>query len=495
MEQFSNFLIPILDLKLLSLVAIGTFAGIYIGAIPGLSVTMATALLLSLTYTWDTLAALALIMGIYVGGVYGGSRSAMLLNIPGAPSSIATTFDGYPLALKGEAGYGIGLATIMSAVGGLIGVLFLAFTTPFISQIAIKVSHIDYFLLGVMGLLLIGSLSKGDFTKSLFTAFFGVNIGLIGLDAITGIPILTFGSLELTTGINVVVAILGLFGFSEVLIQLTKSFRADPIKQVGKIIPKLSVLLKLLPLSLRVSVIGVLTGALPGVGGEIAALLGYDHAKRTVKKPSRKFGEGAYEGVVAPEAANNAAIGGALIPMLTLGIPGDAVTAVIIGALVIHGLNPGPMLMVNTPELFWVITGALLMANLFLLIFGLTGIRMFQKIVSVHKGILYPAITLITIIGAYSINNSVTDVYWMAFFGLLGFVFRIHQFPIAPFVLGMILGPLISKSFRGGMMAAGDDPLVFLKTFVTSPISVILTLFIILSVVLSLRNKNKMIVQ
>ncbi|MBE0530981.1 MAG: tripartite tricarboxylate transporter permease [Rhodospirillales bacterium] len=481
MDMLANFALPFMDLDLFFLVGVGTFAGIYVGAIPGLSVTMATALLLSVTYSWDMLDALALIMGVYVGGVYGGSRSAMLLNIPGAPASVATTFDGYPMSKLGEAGLGIGLATTMSFVGGIVGVFFLVFFTPLIADFALKFDHRDYFLLALMGLLLIGTLSRGGFRQSIFIAFLGVIIGLVGLDPITASPRFTFGTLALSQGINIVVAILGLFGFSEVLLQLSELRLASPVAQVGRTVPERKLILRLLPLSLRTSVIGVFIGALPGVGGEIAALLGYDHAKRTVKNPSRPFGEGAYEGVAAPESANNAAIGGALIPMLTLGIPGDAVTAVIIGSLVIHGLNPGPTLMINTPELFYVVAGSVLLANFFLLVFGFSGIQVFKKMVSVPKAYLLPAVTLLTIIGAYAINNNVTDIFWAFGFGIIGFVLRLNGIAVAPMVLGIILGPLLDESLRATLIADNSQLDVFLLGFVTSPISLVLSFVILMA--------------
>lgn len=487
MEHLANFLMPVTDFQLLFLVAIGVFAGIYVGAIPGLSVSMATALLLSLTYTWNTLDALALIVGVYVGGVYGGARAAVLLNIPGAPAAIATTFDGYPLAKRGEAGLAIGLSTIVSVIGGLIGAIFLTFATPWISGIAVNFSHLDFFLLALMGLMLVGSLSKGSFLKAVIAAFLGINIGLIGLDGITGAQRFTFGSQELMGGINIIVAILGLFGFAEVLVQLSNSKNFEVIKQVGKLLPSLRQVLKLLPLTIRTSVIGVIVGALPGVGGEIAALLGYDHAKRTTKRPSRPFGEGAFEGIAGPESANNAAVGGALIPMLTLGIPGDAVTAIIIGALVIHGLNPGPTMMIQNPDLFYVIAGSLFLANVFLLFFGLTGIKVFQRLVMVPKGYLLPVIAVLTVIGAYTVNNSITDVFWMLGFGVLGYLLRMFHIPVGPLVLGIVLGPLADKSFRGAMIAANNDVSTFLLQMVTQPISLILTLILVFTIVSNTR--------
>lgn len=479
MDIISNLLIPLLDIKLLLLVAVGTFAGIYVGAIPGLSVTMAVVILLSFTYTWDTLPALALIAGVYMGGVYGGSRSAMLLNIPGAPSSIATTFDGYPLSQKGEAGPAIGIATVMSVIGGFVGILFLILASPFVAKIATSFAHRDYFLLVLMGLLLVGSLSKGALIKSIFTAFLGVIVGLIGLDEVTAVPRFTYGSVQLLQGVNVIVAILGVFGFSEVLYQLSNPSGFKVVKQIGRVIPTKQSILKYLPLSIRTSFIGTIIGALPGAGGDIAALFAYDHAKKTVKNPSRSFGEGAYEGVVAPESANNAAIGGAFIPMLSLGIPGDAVTAVIIGALKIHGLNPGPLLMTENPSIFYIISGSLLLATVFTLIFGLMGVNAFRKLIQIPKGILLPIITVLTVVGAYAISNSVVDIYWMMGFGVFGFVLRKLDYPIAPFVLGIILGPLLDSSFRGAMEASGSNIFDFLFGMVSSPISLILLLLLL----------------
>jgi putative tricarboxylic transport membrane protein len=269
---------------------------------------------------------------------------------------------------------------------------------------------------------------------------------------------------------------IGFFGVAEALVQL-HHVDTKPIKQnVSRIVPPLKLVLRFLPLSLRSSVIGVIIGALPGTGGDIAALMAYDHAKRSVKEPSRPFGEGAYEGLVAPEAANNAAVGGAYIPMLTLGIPGDAVTAVIIGALYIHGLKPGPMLMIETPHLFWFTVGNLVLANIFLLIFGLTGIRAFAKIVECPKGILIPLILVLSAVGTYAIQNNPVDIYWMLAFGILGYFMKMYGFQVAPIILGVILGPLMDVSYRRAMISARDSVWTFLIEFLTSPLSLVLTI-------------------
>lgn len=485
-----------MDIKIVLLTALGTFAGIYIGAIPGLSVTMAVSILISFTFKWDVNEALALISGIYLGGVYGGSRSAILLNIPGAPAAIATGLDGYPLAKKGEAGQALGLTTIISVYGGFVGILALAVATPAVSHLALKFGPREYLLLALWGMLLVGSLSGKSLTKGIFSAALGALLSCVGLDPMTGEPRLTFGSLHLSAGISYVAVMIGLFGVAEVLAQIHQ-LKLEAIKQkVEKIVPPWNLIRKHLGLATRTSGIGVLVGALPGAGGDIAALMAYDHAKRTIKNPSRPFGDGAYEGLIAPESANNASVAGAYVPMLTLGIPGDAVTAVIIGALFIHGLKPGPMLMVETPHLFWFIVGSLTLANIFLLIFGLTGIKVFAKITETPKPLLLPLILVLTIVGSYSINNNISDVYWMLGFGLLGYIFKVYGFPVGPIVLGMILGPLIDRSYRQAIMAAGNDLGSFLMECITTPLSAILVIALLFTIIRStpiLKHWNKRI--
>ena len=482
MDALGYFFMPWLDWQMLLLTAMGTFAGIYIGAIPGLSVTMAVSILISFTFKWDVNHALALISGIYLGGVYGGSRSAILLNIPGAPSAIATGLDGFPMAKRGEAGEAIGLTTVISVYGGFIGILALAVAAPLVSDLALMFGPREYLLLAIWGILLVGSLSGESLPKGIFSGALGALIACVGLDPMTGENRLTFGSLQLSAGISYIAAMIGFFGVAEVIAQVHELHIKAIRQKVDKIIPSWGLVRKHLPLATRTSSIGVVVGALPGAGGDIAALMAYDHAKRTVKNPSRPFGQGAHEGLVAPESANNAAVGGAYVPMLTLGIPGDAVTAVIIGALYIHGLKPGPMLMAETPHLFWFIVGSLVLANLFLLVFGLTGIRIFAKIVETPKPILLPLILVLSAVGAYAINNNPVDVYWMLGFGLLGYFLKMYGFQVGPVILGMILGPIMDRSYRQAMMSTGNDVGLFFTEFVTTPLSLILVLCVALTI-------------
>jgi putative tricarboxylic transport membrane protein len=287
----------------------------------------------------------------------------------------------------------------------------------------------------------------------------------------TAEPRFTFGTTALLGGIPYVAAMIGFFGVSEALVQLRRP-DLPPIRQkVDRIVPPWGALRRHLPLTLRSSAIGVVVGALPGTGGDIAALLAYDAARRSVKTPTHPFGQGAEEGVVAPESANNAAVGGAYIPMLTLGIPGDAVTAVIIGALFIHGLKPGPMLMIETPHLFWFTVGNLALANIFLLVFGLSGIRLFVRLAEAPRALLAPLILVLSVVGTYAIQNSATDVLWMLGFGIFGYFLKTYGFEVGPVVLGMILGPLMDASYRRAMISAADDPMEFLAGFGGSWIS------------------------
>ncbi|PWV99905.1 putative tricarboxylic transport membrane protein [Hoeflea marina] len=479
-EIIGNFGLSWIDPWLLFLTGIGTLAGIYVGAIPGLSVTMATSILISFTFKWDVNDALALIAGVFTGGVYGGSRTAILLNIPGAPSAIATAIEGYPMAQRGEAGEAIGLTTVMSVFGGFVGILALALFAPMISGFALMFNSRDYLLLGLIGILLVGTLSGESFAKGAFAGALGVLIGMVGLDPMTAEGRFTYDSVTLMGGIPYVAAMIGFFGVGEAFAQL-HNLDLPAIKQkIDRIIPKFSDVKRYFGLAMRSSGIGTIIGALPGTGGDIAALLAYDFAKRTTKKPEVPFGQGCKEGLIAPEAANNAAVGGAFIPMLTLGIPGDAVTAVIIGALFIHGLKPGPLMLVETPHLFWFTVGNLTLANVFLLIFGLTGIKIFTRIVECPKAILIPLIIVLSAVGTYAIQNNPAHIYWMLGFGVLGYFLKTYGFQVGPVILGVILGPMMDANYRRAMIGARNDIGTFAWDFVSHPITFVLTLSFLL---------------
>ncbi|MGP1348429.1 MAG: tripartite tricarboxylate transporter permease [Stomatobaculum sp.] len=487
MDILSYLMIPFTNPMLILLTAVGTFAGIYVGAIPGLSATMAVSLLVSFTYGWKTQTSFALMIGIFVGTVYGGSRSAILLNIPGAPSAVATSLDGYPMALKGEAGRAMGIATTQSVIGTLLGIAVLGIAAPIVAVFAVNFSSVDYLLLAVMGMMMVGSLNSKSIFRGLLAASVGLFMGTIGMDSMTAVRRFTFGISYLNSGVNFVVAMIGLFGVSEALVQLT-SLDVKPVKQkVDKIIPSWEDIKGYIPLTIRSSFVGVIVGALPGAGGDIAALLCYDQAKRTVKNPKVPFGQGAVEGIVAPESANNAAIGGAFIPMLTLGIPGDAVTAVLLGALQIHGLQPGPNLMKSSPDLFYLIVSLLVMASVFLVVFGLTGIKIFAKIVEVPKSILMPLIIILSVVGSFALRKSLFDIFWMLAFGIIGYIMKQFDYPVAPCVLGVILCNLLENNYRRGVTLQKSVAGLFLSVF-REPVA--LVLFLIIVVMFATQTKS-----
>lgn len=476
--------------RIVALVGVGTFVGIVMGALPGLTVTMSVVLLVSITFGWPTLDALALIMGAYVGGVMGGGQTAVLVNIPGTTAAIATTFDGYPLAQKGEAGHGIGVVVTQSFVGGLIGVFALSTIAPIVARFALSFGPHEYFLLGVFGLTMISSLAAGSLVKGLIAAAAGALISTIGMDPLYGVGRFTYGNTYLMGGISYIPALIGLFGMSEVLIQLSEFADVVVKPRLTRVLPQFSLMKKLLPLTLKSSVIGVFIGALPGVGGDVAALVSYNEAKRSVQNPTRPFGTGAYEGVAAPETANNAAIGGALIPLLTLGIPGDAVTAVILGAFYIHGLRPGPLVFVHDPGFFWVIVLCQVIANVFMLIFGLSAARLLARVVTVPKYYLMPIVTVLCIIGSYAIETNIFHVFAMFVFGLIGYAMRKLGFHVGPMVLGVVLGPIIDSQLRTALVLT-KGPVVL--SFMSRPICVVLITVILITVLSQSRQVRQLV--
>lgn len=436
-------------------------------------------LLVSFTLGWSTNRALALMVGVFVGAVYGGSRSAILLNMPGAPAAVATAFDGYPLAKKGLAGEAMGLATVQSFIGTVAGVVALGVGAPLVAKLAQSVRSIDYLMLALMGLMMVGALGAKSMRRGLIAGAIGLFLGCIGIDPQTAVKRFTFDIVYLNGGVDFVVAMIGLFGASEALMQLQSGAKSEQAaRRPGRIVPPWKETLRHLPLTIRAAITGILVGALPGAGGDIAALIAYAQAKRTVKNPKVPFGEGAVEGVIAPETANNAAIGGAFIPMLTLGIPGDAVTAVLISALMVHGVQPGPNFIKNSPDLFFLIIACLAVASVFLLLFGLTGIRLFTKVTEMKKGVLMPLILVLCVVGAFAVRNNVYDIFWMFGFGVFGYFLKKFDYPVAPVVLGIVLCPLIEENYRRGVLLEGSV-WNMLTSIVESPVSVCLMLLLL----------------
>ena len=486
-------IVALLTPKFIFLVLLGSVAGLFVGAIPGLSVSMATALLVSITYTWQTTDALATIMGVYVVGVFSGAVSAILINIPGAPSSVVTTLDGYPMARRGDAYKALYVATIYSFVGSLFGLVALAVLAGPVSAIAIQFRPMDYFLLALFGLVTVGSVTSKNYTKGLVAAVLGLIISMIGLDPLAGTPRLVFGVKELRAGVSTVPALVGLFGFSEVLSVVYHGHMKQTVQHMDKMRVSFKEVIRHWKLALYTSAIGMLVGALPGAGGPVAAFISYNEAKRLVKNPEVPFGEGAVEGIVASESANNACIGGALIPMLTLAVPGDAVTAIILSVFYVHGLKPGPMFIRESASSFHAILAAGFLACFILLALGLWVAPKICRIIAVPKNILLPVVTVLCVVGSFACNNRLFDVGLMFAFGLLGFVMRLRGYPQAPLVLALVLGKTMDSNFRRAMSlaAVADQPLVNLFGHPITLILLACTLFVVLSNMPLLRKKEK----
>lgn len=486
--MFLEALLHALTAKSLLLVTAGALLGVIIGALPGLTITMTTALLVSLTYGWQTWDALALIMGAYVGSMSGGAISAVLLNIPGMPSACATCFDGYPMAKRGEGATAIGMARTASLFGSLVGMLFLGFTAPIIANFALKFGPFEFFYLILMGLTMISSLSGGSFVKGIIAGLIGIFLSIVGMDPVWGTARFTFGNFQLMRGLNFIAVLIGLMGMSELLIQASrKQTNVGMLSVVEKEVIKLSELWRMKWLILQSSMIGLWIGALPGIGQTIATLAAYDMAKRTVKNPKIPFGEGAIEGVVAPEVADNACIGGALIPMLALGLPGDSVTAILLGAFMMHGIRPGPLFMSTNPNLFWfiVIMGSVAALSAYIVV--RLGNNLFPRILLVKANLLLPVIGALCVVGAYATEGNMFDVVVMFIFGIIGFVLRLMNFPVSSIIIGFVLGQMADSELRRALILSKDIP-TFIRMSLSRPISLILILVIVLQLLLTNRR-------
>ncbi|NMD37472.1 MAG: tripartite tricarboxylate transporter permease [Christensenellaceae bacterium] len=473
------------DVRFVLLSFAGAVAGLFVGSIPGLSVSMATALLVSITYTWAPTDALATIMGVYVVGVFSGAISAILINIPGAPSSVVTTIDGYPMAQKGEAYKALKYATIYSFIGSIFGLVALALLAKPLTSIALKFQPMDYFLLALFGLAAVGGLTSRSFSKGLVSALIGIFLSLIGLDPVVGSPRLTFGIQNLKAGIAIVPALVGLFGFAEVLTVVAEGEQSGTVEKFVKQTVKTKDVLKEFWRSMYYCVIGTFVGALPGAGGPVASFLAYGEAKRIVKNPSRPFGEGAYEGIVASETANNALIGGALMPMLTLAVPGDAVTAIMLSVFYVHGLQPGPNFLKTNPESFSTILASGFLACFFLLFLGLLLAPRLSKVITIPKKYMIPIVTLLCVIGSFATNKRLFDVALMFFFGIMGFILRRNGYSIAPITLGLVLGGMMDSNFRRAISLASTSSSPIITLF-GRPITIVLLIFTIFTIVINM---------
>ena len=434
-------------------IILGVMLGTVLGAIPGLNSTMGTALLIPFTFAMSTENGLALLAAVYCGGTFGGSISAILFNVPGAPEAAATGFDGYPMAQKGMAGEALGYAIMSSVIGGLFSVLVMNLVSPQLAKVGLTFSQPEYFALAVAALTLIASLGGAQMARAFIAGLIGLLLATIGIDELTADERFTFGTKALMGGINFIPAIIGAFAIGEILAKAEegKGLSGEHLNiKVSTKLPKVKELLRLKWTIVRSAVIGTAIGILPGVGATTAAFIGYSEAVRWSRHPE-KFGTGVPEGISGPETANNAATGGAMVPLLTLGIPGSATTAVIIGGFLVHGLQPGPMLFLNQPKLMYVIFIAMYIANIIMLVAGLLVAKLFANFRKVRYSILGPVVFVFAAIGSFGIRNDVADIWIMFACGLIGYFFKKFKYPIAPLIIGLVLGPLTEVSLRKGL--------------------------------------------
>jgi len=424
---------------------------------------MGCALLIPFTFGRPPIQGLLMLMGIFCGGIYGGSISGILIRTPGTPAAAATLLDGYPLAQKGQAGKAIGMATIASFIGGTTGALIMTFLSPQIAKFGLRFGPAEFFALAFFGLGMIITVSGRSLLKGFIAALVGLLIATIGFDPLSGVARFSFGSRNLLGGITFIPALIGLFGFSQVFRNIEKlSLLPIVNSKVEHIIPKLSELRATLGTLIKSSFIGTFIGSIPGTGCDVAAFIAYGEAKRSSKHPE-KFGTGILEGVAAPESANNAATGGAMIPMLTLGVPGDAVTAVLLGALTIHGLQPGPMLFRDHLDVVYPIFAGMILAQFMLLIVGLSGARLFASVINIDRKILTPIIFFLCVVGSYAMRFSFFDVGLALTIGIVAYFMEYYDYPMSPILLALILGPMAEQNLRRALIISHGDPLEFFR--------------------------------
>jgi putative tricarboxylic transport membrane protein len=478
----------IFNLYAIILIVAGVIAGIIFAAIPGLTGTMAIAVFLPLTFKLSSYNAMAFLMGLYIGAASGSLISAILINIPGQVSSIATTFDGYPMTLRGEAGKALGTGIFFSFLGGFFSFIILFFSAPALATVALKFGPFEYFAIALFALTLISSVSEGSLAKGLSSALFGVAFGFVGISPIDGLPRYTFGYSNLNIGIGILPALIGIYAVSELIgaankKNVTSKTPSFSIKGFGFSFREFK---NQVPNFARSSLIGTIIGILPGIGGGLSNLLAYISAKKVSKHPE-KFGTGIMDGVVATESANNASVGGALIPLMVLGIPGDTFTAILIGAFMVHGIQPGPLLFINNADLVYTVFASLIVANFVMLALQYKGIKLFVKVLNIPKHIMISVIMVFCVVGVFAASNNIFDVWLLLIFGVFGIVMKRLGFPFTPFVLGLILGPMAEINFRRAVMMSQGKWMMFFS----KPLSAIFLIAAMLSILVTVIREVK----
>lgn len=450
------------------------FMGILFGAMPGLTATLGVALLTTLTYGMPAATAMIALLGIYVGGVYGGSYSSILINIPGTAAAAATALDGYPMACRGEGGRALGLTTTASAIGTFVGMLFVVGVAPLIARLALQFTSFEFFLLAFFGIVISGTLTSPDLVyKGWIAGFIGLFLAVVGRDGLQFYPRFTFGFPQLEGGLEVVPVLIGAFGIPQIIQVLKDRFVPKEAQKFQRILPEFGTIVRNLPTIIRSALIGVGIGAVPGIGEDIAGWVSYGAAKNSSKHPET-FGTGEVTGVIASETANNACIGGAMIPLLTLGVPGSPPAAMLLGALMLHGINPGPMLRFDHPNFILQVTAILLMASFAMWAIGMLLAKQVVKVLRIPPTLFMPIIAVLCVIGSYALGTKIFNLYLMIPVGIIAYFLTEMGYPIAPLVIGVILGPMADQNLRRALMVSQGS---FAPVF-TRPVALILFIVI-----------------
>lgn len=475
---------------------IGIILGTIVGSIPGLSVTMSLAILTPFTFVLNPLEGLAMLLGVYNSGVWAGGISAILINTPGTPASIMTTLDGYALTKQNKGIEALLINTVYSVVGGIFGTIVLLLAATPLAKFALKFGPMEYFALSIFGLSMMVSISQGHKLKGLLMGIIGLLLSTFGIDPLVGVPRYTFDSVELLQGVSFIAVMIGLFGFSEVLYQISESTEESHAEQKIDIVENISIIdilkkIHTIPISflvgLQTCIISVITGAIPGAGGDIASIISWNEGKK-ISKEKKLYGKGSKEALAVTCMANNCVIGGTMTTMLTLGIPGDAATSVLIGALLSYGMRPGPTLFINNMDFVNNIIGLLFLSNIFILILGILTTNIYGKILKIKKEFLWIIIISCSIIGVYSVSNSFFEVGTMLAFGILGFAFKHFSFPMGPLVLGLILGRLAESNLRRSLFLTEGN----FSPFFQSPIVLFFIAILGVTILVNIReSKNK----
>jgi len=481
LRMLGEALVGFLKWDILLSVVWSTALGIIIGMLPGLTATMGVALLTTLTFKMAANNAIITLVCMYIGAIYGGSRSAILLNIPGTPGNAATCVDGYPLAKQGLAGRAIGISTTGSFLGSIIGMIVMAGFTPWLGAQALRFKSFEMFWFAIFGIIICGNLTAPkDPLKGWIAGFIGLLVSMIGMEGRWSYPRFSFGSIEISGGIQLIPAMVGAFGFAEIIAVMRHPVMEAVSTKIDRVWPRLGDITRYWKTIIRSGIVGTVIGIIPGVGEDTAAWVSYDLAKRSAKgEEKEKFGKGSIEGLMASETGNNACVPGAIIPVLTLAVPGSAPAAVLLGAMLIHGVHPGPMIMQESPTFISEVVAMVLLATVAMFVLGMSLVRPMVKVLRVPRSKLMPIVFILCMVGSFAIQQRFFDIGVMIIFGIIGFFMREMDYPMAPMVLGIVIGDILDKNLRRALVISGGNPVQFFNT----PVSIVLIAMTVLVVV------------